>query len=147
MYVPCDIDSEISGKSEREIQWISDNESSESDVSEKTRPKELEMSVKQGPDKNTQQDKQGRMSTHKHMDPDKGLNKQPHIFVPNHDHLLLMLRENQLNWFSFVEELRLMMRSYSNKVVSQFLLDFRENLLSTDLNDDESDHVEISRQP
>ena len=155
LYVPCDSDSSdsdveseagISGKSECEIQWISHNESSESDVSEETRPKELEMSVKEGPDKNTQQEKQGRMSTHKHMDPDEGLNKQPHVFAPNHDHLLLMLRENQLNWFSFVEELRLLMRQYSNEVVSQVLLDFSANLSSVDLNDEESDCVEISRQ-
>ena len=95
-------------------------------MSEETRPKESEMSVNKGPDKNTQQEEQGRMST-KHMDPDKGLNKQPHIFAPDHDHVLLMLRENQFNWFSFVEELRLLKRQYSNEVVSQVVLDFTDN--------------------
>ena len=71
------------------------------------------MSVNEGPDKNAIP---GRMSTHRHMDPDEGLNKQPRKFAPNH--LLLMLREDQLNWFSFVKELRLLMQQYSNEVVS-----------------------------
>ena len=153
--IPCESDASdsdgqseegLSGKSEGEIQWISDNESSsESDVSEEilAEVKDPELTVNEGPNKSTQT---GRMSTQKHMDPDEVLNKQPHIFAPNHEHLLLMLRANQLNWFSFVEELRLLMRQYSNEVVSQVLLDFSETLSSMDLTDDENERVELSRQ-
>ena len=155
LYEPCESDSsdsdveceaETLGKSEDEIQWVSDNESnSELDLTDEVlrEAEESEMSLNEDPSKNNKPEKSARQ---KHMDPDEGLNKQPHIFAPNHDHLMLMLRDNQLNWFAFVEELRLLMRQYTSEVVNQVLLDFSENLLSTDLDDDEHERVEISRQ-
>jgi len=83
-----------------------------------------------------------------HLDPDSGLDKQTElpIYSPKTEHLLLMLRENHLNWFSFVEEVRLLMHSYSDEVVNQVLIEFSHNLDETDLDDKELESVEISRQ-
>ena len=80
----------------------------------------------------------------RHLDPDDGLQKQPHVFTPNNDHLLLMLRENNLNWFSFVEELKLLLRNYDNEVINHVLLYFSQNLDAMDLDDKEQESVEMS---
>lgn len=56
------------------------------------------------------------------------------------------LRENNLNWFSFVEELKLLLRSYTMQVLHQALLDFVYYLSKSDLTVDEERLVEQSRQ-
>jgi hypothetical protein len=83
---------------------------------------------------------------HNHVDPDVGLNKQPKDLPPTSEHLLLMLRESNLNWFAFVPQLKLLMRTSSHHVIDQVLLDFQENLDAFDLNDMEKETIEISRQ-
>lgn len=66
--------------------------------------------------------------------------------APANDHLLMMLRENNHNWFAFVEELRVMLHSYTPEVLSQVLLDFSAFLPFSDLSDEEERLVEESRQ-
>ncbi|XP_028517481.1 uncharacterized protein LOC114575920 [Exaiptasia diaphana] len=161
-----DTENETTQMSERSglpIDWISDEESNEERNEDCSNKADSDSFIHENPadilvckhpeakDKNSNdlnttspQEKEGRGT--QHMDPDKDLNKQRHVFSPNHDHLLLMLRENNLNWFSFVGELLLLMRQYSFEVVNQVLVDFSQNLSTMDLNDEEHERVELSRQ-
>ena len=66
--------------------------------------------------------------------------------APTHDHLLSILRENNLNWFAFVGELEQLLQSYSSEGLEQTLLDFSEFLPWSDLTDDEERLVGQSRQ-
>ena len=66
--------------------------------------------------------------------------------APSHEVLLNRLRENDLNWFSFYEEVSQYLRNYSSEVLNQVLLDFTDYLPNSDLSEDEERRVEISRQ-
>lgn len=48
-----------------------------------------------------------------------------------------MLRENHLNWFSFVMELKLLLNNYSSEVLNQALIDFAHFLSSSDISEEE----------
>ena len=68
--------------------------------------------------------------------------------VPNHEHLLLILRENRLNWISLVRELQELLKAYTEDVVNQALVYF-VFWLSTGANDvttEEEKLIEQSRQ-
>ena len=67
------------------------------------------------------------------------------MFYPSFQHLLLVLRENSLNWFSFVEELKLTLSSVTEEVLDQLLMDFVYLLSSSDLTAEDA-VVEQSRQ-
>jgi len=82
------------------------------------------------------------------IDPDS-LNKNVSIVsaVPSHEHLLYMLRENGLNWFSFATELKLLLNSYSSEVLNQALVDFAHFLSAdADITEEEDKQIEQSRQ-
>lgn len=66
--------------------------------------------------------------------------------VPSMDHLLFMLRANELNWFSFVEELRMLLKELTPEALNQVLLDFAYYLSSCDVNKEEERLIEQSRQ-
>lgn len=66
--------------------------------------------------------------------------------VPSFDHLVFILRQNNLNWFSFVEEIKSTIRSLSPEAMSQLLIDFAHYLPVSDLSNDEEREVEDSRQ-
>ena len=66
--------------------------------------------------------------------------------VPSHEVLLNWLRENDLNWFSFYEEVSQYLHNYSSEVLNQVLLDFTDYLPNSDLSEDEERWVQISRQ-
>lgn len=62
------------------------------------------------------------------------------------DHLLLMLRDNTLNWFAFVAELRMLLRNYTEETLVYALTEFSDHLENMDLTDKEKNKVEMSRQ-
>lgn len=66
--------------------------------------------------------------------------------VPSFDNLVFILRQNNLNWFSFVEEIKSTIRSLSPEAMSQLLIDFAHYLPVSDLSNDEEREVEDSRQ-
>ena len=83
------------------------------------------------------------------MDPDAGLNTkaaQSLIFTPTNDHLALMLRESNLNWFAFVDELMILLRQYNKSVIEQVLLDFAHNMSFMDFTEGEERSIEQSRE-
>ena len=57
-----------------------------------------------------------------------------------------MLRDNTLNWFAFVAELRMLLRSYSEETLVYSLTEFSDHLENMDLTDKEKNKVEMSRQ-
>ena len=141
LYTLCDSessDSDNEGEADlsdqSDIKWLSD---SGSETEAQTEAEWQDLGSRRGPE---------TMPRESHLNPDEDLNKEPHVFAPNHDHLLLMLRENNLNWFSFVEEVRLSMHDYSDEVVNQVLIDFSQNMPSMGMDDDEEERAEVSRQ-
>ena len=66
-------------------------------------------------------------------------------FTPSYEHLLLVLRENKLNWFSFALEVE-MTFAHCTEVLDQMLLDFSHYLSESDLSPEEEHLVEQSRQ-
>ena len=68
------------------------------------------------------------------------------VFHPSYEHLLLVLRENSLNWLSFVEELKLTLPNITEEALDQLLMDFVYFLSSSDLTPEEDTVVEQSRQ-
>lgn len=66
--------------------------------------------------------------------------------APSHEQLLYILRENKLNWFLLVEELKLLLRNHTKEVLQQTLLDFVYYLSNSDLSIEEEQQVEHSRQ-
>jgi len=68
------------------------------------------------------------------------------VFYPSFQHLRLVLRENSLNWFSFVEELKLTLSNITEEALHQLLMDFVYFLSSSDLTPEEDAVVEQSRQ-
>lgn len=80
-------------------------------------------------------------------DPDTLLKRQSLVSpIPSVETLVSILRENNLNWFTFVGELQLLLVNYMPEVLHQALLDFAHNLSNTDLTDEEEQKVEQSRQ-
>ena len=68
------------------------------------------------------------------------------LFMPCFEHLLLLLRENDLNWFILVAEMKLKFHQLSSEAHDQLLLDFSEYLPSSDLTTEEEVVVEKTRQ-
>lgn len=68
------------------------------------------------------------------------------VFYPSYEHLLLVLRENSLNWLSFVEELKLTLPNITEEALDQLLMDFVYFLSSSDRTPEEDTVVEQSRQ-
>lgn len=66
--------------------------------------------------------------------------------VPDVEHLLLILREHNLNWFAFVVKLRTLLRNYSKETLLSALTDVSNNLKNRDLTDEENFKVEMSKQ-
>ena len=92
---------------------------------------------------------EGFQHTTPRLNPDAGLNKeaaQSLIFTPIHDHLVLMLRESNLNWFAFVDESMILLRQYDKSVIEQVLLDFAHNISFMDFTEGEERLIEQSRQ-
>ena len=57
-----------------------------------------------------------------------------------------MLRESNLNWFVFVDELMVLLRQYNNSVIEQVLLDFAHNMAFIDFTVEEERLIQQSRQ-
>lgn len=66
--------------------------------------------------------------------------------APSHDVLLSWLRDHDLNWFAFFEEVSQYLRNYTSEVLNQVILDFTDYLPSSDLTQNEEKCVEVSRQ-
>ena len=66
--------------------------------------------------------------------------------VPDMEHLLLILREDNLNWFAFVVKLRTLLRNYSEETLLSALTDVSNNLKNRDLTDEEKFKVEMSKK-
>jgi len=66
--------------------------------------------------------------------------------VPSFDHLVSILRQNNLNWFAFVKKIKSTIRRLSAEAMSQLLIDFANYLSISDLSRDEEKEVEHSRQ-
>ena len=66
--------------------------------------------------------------------------------APSHDVLLSWLRDSDLNWFEFFEEVSQYLRKYTSEVLNQVILDFTDFLPTSDLSLDEEKRVEVSRQ-
>ena len=66
--------------------------------------------------------------------------------APANDVLLSWLRERNLNWFLFYEDVNQYLRAYSSEVLHQVLLDFTDYLPQSDLTEQEEKLVELSRQ-
>lgn len=66
--------------------------------------------------------------------------------VPDMEHRLLILREDNLNWFAFVVKLRTLLRNYSEETLLSALTDVSNNLKNRDLIDEEKFKVEMSKQ-
>lgn len=57
-------------------------------------------------------------------DPDTTDKNIAMTFTPSYEHLLLVLRENMLDWFSFALEVETSFTNYTEDVLDQMLLDF-----------------------
>lgn len=66
--------------------------------------------------------------------------------LPTQSTLLLLLRESNFNWFCFVEEVKLLMRDCNNEVVDKVLVDFNRDFQFMELNNNEKERTEISKQ-
>lgn len=67
-------------------------------------------------------------------------------FLPSHDLLLTLLRENYLNWFGLVASLKLTFPHFSQETHDHILLDFGSYLTDSDLTAQEENVAEQSRQ-
>ena len=82
------------------------------------------------------------------INPDIALEKNRPLVspVPNMEHLLLILRENELNWFALVVELRSLLQNYSEDTLAYALTEFSDHLSNMDLTEEEQRKVELSKQ-
>ena len=126
-----------------DVEWLSDVEEKEesrrlSDVEEKDDNRDLELHHNLGTGE----------SLSLHLDPDSTLEKNRAIVspIPSQEHLLFMLRANNLNWFAFVTELALLLRNHTESVLTQALCEFSHQLSFLDLSADEEQRIERSRQ-
>ena len=89
-----------------------------------------------------------RHSEEYNLDPDRLQKESTPLVsdVPSFDHLVFILRQNNLNLFSFVEEIKSTIRGLSPEAMSQLLIDFAHYLPVSDLSNDEEREVEHSRQ-
>ena len=127
--------------------WISDNEhvhhgSPISDQENCTNAKEQQRNAAES--ENASHCLQSHMQS---QDPDIALetNRRPISPVPDMEHLLLMLRENNLNWFAFVGELTTLLQSHSEDTLLCVLTDISDHLVNMDLTDEEKKKIEYSR--
>ena len=67
-------------------------------------------------------------------------------YAPSCDHMLFILRENNLNWFSFVEELKTVTRGFTQESFNQLLIDFAFYIPSSDVTMEVDKFIEESRQ-
>ena len=83
-----------------------------------------------------------------HPNPDIALEKNRPLVspVPNMEHILLILRENELNWFALVVELRSLLQNYSEDTLAYALTEFSDHLSNMDLTEEEQRKVEPSKQ-
>lgn len=125
--VTCDISSESNDSS-------SDGEESVDDLTDNVTSDNSEWltgDIESGNDSEKQTPTENR-----HIDPDV-FNENASTTcnpTPNNEHLLLILRENRLNWISLVGELQDLLKAYSEEVINQALMDF-SYWLSTSPND------------
>lgn len=114
-----------------DVEWLSD-------VEEKEDNRDLELHHNLGTGE----------SLSLHLDPDSTLEKNRAIVspIPSQEHLLFMLRANNLNWFAFVTELPMLLRNHTKSVLTQALCDFSHQLSFLDLPADEEQRIERSRQ-
>ena len=86
----------------------------------------------------------------RHIDPDVFTKNASTSCSPilSHEHLLLILRENRLNWISLVRELQDLLKAYSEEVINQALMDFSYWLSTSaiDVTTEEGKLIEQSRQ-
>ena len=66
-------------------------------------------------------------------------------YAPSNDHLLYILRDNNLNWISFVEEVRITF-TMTEEALNQLFIDFAHFISFADLTEEEEKLVEQSRQ-
>lgn len=71
---------------------------------------------------------------------------QSMTFSPSCDHMLLILRGNHLNWFSFIEDLKTVTRGFTQESFNQLLIDFAFYISSSDVTEEEEKLIEESRQ-
>ena len=82
-------------------------------------------------------------SDHQFSNNPEGPNDLESALLPN-EHLLLMLRENNHNWFAFVEELNMTLCNATREQLNQALIDFMAFLSSTYLSNEEQILIEQS---
>ena len=66
-------------------------------------------------------------------------------YAPSNDHLLYILRDKNLNWISFVEEVRITF-TMTEEALNQLFIDFAHFISFADLTEEEEKLVEQSRQ-
>lgn len=66
--------------------------------------------------------------------------------IPSMEHMLFMLRSNELNWFAFVGELKMLLQGLTADACDQVLIDFAHYLSGCNLDVNEERLVEQSRQ-
>ena len=66
--------------------------------------------------------------------------------LPSMEHMLFMLRANELNWFAFVGELKMLLTGLTSELLDQVLIDFAHHLSRCNLDGNEERLVEQSRQ-
>jgi len=164
----CEWESESSDEADSENELDNTNEKSQSETigttihhsketdtdGQSSELKSMEHSEETCTDTNVLENHDGKKASQKdkyvtHLDPDVALNKQvveTHVYTPTKEHLALMLRENDLNWFAFVEELMNLLRQYNTDVINQVLLDFAQQIDSMDFTEAEERLIEQSRQ-
>lgn len=64
------------------------------------------------------------------------------LLVLLNEYLLCLFRENELNWFFFVMELKLLLNNYFSEVLNQVLLDFVYFFLFSDICEEEDKQIE-----
>lgn len=64
------------------------------------------------------------------------------LLVLLNEYLLCLFRENELNWFFFVMELKLLLNNYFREVLNQVLLDFVYFFLFSDICEEEDKQIE-----
>lgn len=146
------VDASSSGsETDTECAWISDNEhdtlqgSSQNSYPENcTDDHTLNSTGKQLPG----YDKSISHFPRSNPNPDIALEKNRPLVspVPNMELLLLILRENELNWFALVAELRTLLQNYSEDTLAYALTEFSDHLSNMDLTEEEQRKVELSKQ-
>ena len=108
-----------------------------------------ENSARQGADSVFEVDNNGRDSTanqHSIQSVDNITKDEPMpSYAPTKEHLLYLLRSNDLNWFAFTEEVRITF-TMTEEALGQLFIDFAHFISFTGLTDDEQKLVEQSRQ-